>query len=131
MTMRAFEITIATSMSDAEQAVRDALGRKSFGVVSEIDVATNLNNALGTQRAPLKILGACNPMLADRALNLDPSVALMLPCNVVLEAVDGGIRVRAVDPHELIDDPRFASLIDEAADALRSAVAELSTATSA
>ena len=73
-------------------------------------------------RPALKILGACNPTLANRALDIDPSVALLLPCNVALDEVEGGTRVRVVDPHELMDDPRFSALADEAADRLQAAV---------
>jgi uncharacterized protein (DUF302 family) len=61
-------------------------------------------------------------MLAHEALELDPSVALLLPCNVVLEPQDEGTRVRIVDPRELIDDPRFQSLVDDAATRLQAAV---------
>ena len=118
-------------MSDAEQAVRDALGRQGFGVLTEIDVAATLRAKLGVERAPLKILGACNPTFADRALDIDPSIALLLPCNVALDdAEDGTTRVRIVDPRELMDDPRFASLAGEAAAKLQAAADELSALTS-
>ena len=123
--MRGFETTVHMSFADTEQAVRDALGRVGFGVVSEIDVAANLNRALGGDRAPLKILGACSPVLADRALDIDPSVALLLPCNVALDEHQGGIRVRIVDPRDLIDDPRFEALADDAAAQLQAALDEL------
>lgn len=123
--MRGFETTVHRSLADTEQAVRDALGRVGFGVVSEIDVAANLNRALGQERAPLKILGACSPVLADRALDLDPSVALLLPCNVAIDETEGGTRVRIVDPRDLIDDPRFAALADDAAAKLQAAIDEL------
>ena len=83
--MRALETTVAMRITDAEQAIRDALGRQGFGVLTEIDVAATLKAKLGIERPPLKILGACNPTLADRALDIDPSVALLLPCNVVLD----------------------------------------------
>ncbi len=126
MTMRAFETTVPMRIAGAEQAIRDALGRQGFGVLTEIDVAATLNTKLGTDRAPLKILGACNPALADRALGIDPSVALLLPCNVVLEEAGTGTRVRIVDPLELMDDPRFADLADEAAGKLQAAVDDLS-----
>jgi uncharacterized protein (DUF302 family) len=129
--VRAFEATVALPMSDAEQAVRDALGRQGFGVLTEIDVAATLRAKLGVERAPLKILGACNPTFADRALDIDPSIALLLPCNVALDdAEDGTTRVRIVDPRELMDDPRFASLAGEAAAKLQAAIGELSALTS-
>jgi uncharacterized protein (DUF302 family) len=123
--MRAFETIVPMTLADAEQAIRDALAAHGFGVLTEIDVAATMKAKLGIDRAPLKILGACNPMLANRALDIDPSVALLLPCNVVLDEADGGIRVRVVDPLELMNDPRFEELADEAAEKLQAAVDDL------
>ena len=126
MTMDAFETTVPLSLPDTDRAVRDALANEGFGVLTEIDVAATLKAKLGVERPPLMILGACNPVFAKRALELDPSVALVLPCNVTLESADGGTRVRVIDPRALMDDPRFASLADEAARKLRAAVSSLS-----
>ncbi len=122
MMMRSFETTVAMTLADAEHAIRESLGAQGFGVLTEIDVAATLKAKLGVDRPPLKILGACNPTLAHRALEIDPSVALLLPCNVVLESTEGGTRVRIVDPLELMDDPRFRDLADEAAGKLQAAV---------
>lgn len=120
------ETTVAMSMADAEAAVRQALGAQGFGVLTEIDVAATLKAKIGVERPPLKILGACNPNFAHRALELDPSVSLLLPCNVVLEAAEGGgTRVAIVDPLELMDDDRFTALAEEAATAFRSALDQL------
>lgn len=126
--MKAFETTVPTDFPTTEAAVRDALRAQGFGVVSEIDVAANLKAALGVERPPLKILGACSPVLVQQALALDPSVALLLPCNVVLEPADAGTRVQIVDPRELIDAPDFATLVDEAAGSLQAALSNLSAA---
>lgn len=117
-------ITSKTSMSidEAEAAIRSALGANGFGVLTEIDVAATLKKKLAIDRTPLKILGACNPNLAHRALTIDPSVALLLPCNVVLEETDGTTTVTAVDPRELMNDPQFNDLAAEAADKLRTAI---------
>ncbi len=123
--MRALEITVAMTLTDAERAIREALAAHGFGVLTEIDVAATLKAKLGVERPALKILGACNPTLANRALDIDPSVALLLPCNVAIDETDGGTRVRVVDPHELMDDPRFAALADEATDRLQAAVDDL------
>ena len=128
--MNAIETTTLSDLATAEQAVRDALADKGFGVLTEIDVAATLRTKLGIERPPLKILGACNPTFAHRALEIDPSVALVLPCNVVLEpAAPRGTRVRIVDPRELIDDPRFTALAEEAARLLQAAVDEVGTDT--
>ena len=137
--MDAFEVTIDHSIADAEVAVRSALAEAGFGVLTEIDVAATLRAKLGVDRLPLKILGACNPGLAHRALTLDPSLALLLPCNVVLEeTADGQTRVAVVDPRTLLGlgasrppegadalGEEMGDLGEEAASALRKAVAAL------
>jgi uncharacterized protein (DUF302 family) len=132
--MHAFETTVPADAATTEAAVRDALGAQGFGVVSEIDVAANLKNALGVERPPLKVLGACSPALVQRALAIDSSIALLLPCNVVLDPADGGTRVRVVDPNDMLDDPHLADLARGASESLRAAVADvdarLSTTTS-
>lgn len=123
--MDAIETTVPLGMAEAEAAVRAALAKHGFGVLTEIDVAATLKSKLDVDRAPLKILGACNPGFANRALELDPDVALLLPCNVVLSAVDGGTRVQAIDPSALMDADGFEPLAAEARAALAAAVAEL------
>jgi uncharacterized protein (DUF302 family) len=124
--MNAIERTVALPMADAEAAIRETLGAEGFGVLTEIDVAATLKSKIGVDRPPLKILGACNPNFAHKALELDPSTSLLLPCNVVLEAAEGGgTRVAIVDPRELMSDERFAALADEAATAFQSALDQL------
>ena len=120
--MDAIETTVGLSMDDAEAAVRDALGAQGFGVLTEIDVAATLRAKLGVTRRPLKILGACNPELAHRALGLDPSASLVLPCNVVLEEVGTGTRIAVVDPRALMPGAALAELADDAATRLSAAV---------
>ena len=123
--MNAFETTVSADLATTEAAVRDALGAVGFGVVSEIDVSANLKNALGVERPPLKILGACSPVLVQQALALDDSVAVLLPCNVVLDPAPAGTRVRIVDPEQLMDDARFTNLATEAAESLRTVIARV------
>ena len=117
--------TVTAAPDQAEAQIRAALAEHGFGVLTEIDVSATLKAKLGIDRSPLKILGACNPGLAHRALELDPMASLLLPCNVVIEAIDGGSRVTAVDPRQLLDDPRFESLADEAAAKLIAAIEAL------
>ena len=124
---RSIETTVTGDIATTEREIREALAHQGFGVLTEIDVAATLRAKLGVERAPLKILGACNPNLAHRALEIDPAVALLLPCNVVLEADGSGTRVRIVDPRDLIDDPRFRTLVDEAATRLQAVAESLST----
>jgi uncharacterized protein (DUF302 family) len=121
--MASFETTTSLSMAAAEAAVRVALAEQGFGVLSEIDVAATLRAKLGLDRAPLKILGACNPSFANRALDIDQDASLVLPCNVVLSATDGGTRIVAVDPRNIMTAPEFAPLAQEAADCLIAAIA--------
>ena len=123
--MHSISTTVDSPMETAEAVVRAALGEQGFGVLTEIDVAATLRAKLGVERAPLKILGACNPNFAHRALQIDPSVALLLPCNVVLEPSGNGTRIAVVDPRALITDPAFAELAGEAADQLIAALAAL------
>ncbi len=120
--MKALETVVGLNLVDAEAAMRAALAEQGFGVLTEIDVAATLKAKLGVDRPPLKILGACNPALAHQALELDPSVSLVLPCNVVLEPAGDGTRVAVVDPHELMDDARFTELADEASARLMAAL---------
>jgi uncharacterized protein (DUF302 family) len=126
--VNAFDVTVALPLAEAEAAIRAALADEGFGVLTEIDVAATLEAKLGVDRAPLKILGACNPTFADRALQIDPAVSLLLPCNVVVEASGTGSRVAAVDPRALLDDPRFAELAADAAERLERAVQRVTAA---
>jgi uncharacterized protein (DUF302 family) len=120
--VKAFETVVSLTPTEAEVAVREALAEQGFGVITEIDVAATLKAKLGVDRPPLKILGACSPTFAHRALQVDPTVSLLLPCNVVVETLGGRTRVAAVDPRQLMDDPRFAGLAEEAAASLRAAI---------
>ena len=121
--MDAITVTVPLPLDETEARVRAALGTQGFGVLTEIDVAATLKAKLDVDRPALKILGACNPTLAHRALEIDESVGLLLPCNVTLAAVDGGTRVDAVDPMELMDDPGFAALAADARSRLEAALA--------
>jgi len=128
--MRSIETTINEPIDQAENSVRTALAEQGFGVLTEIDVAATLQAKLGVERSPLKILGACNPQFAHQALEIDPSVALVLPCNVVLEATATGTRISVIDPRELMPDAAFASLAANAADRLTAALTSLGASVS-
>ena len=125
--MRAIETTTKLPMAEAEAAVRAALASQGFGVLTEIDVAATLKAKLGVERAPLKILGACNPTFAHQALELDESVSLLLPCNVVLADIGGATRISSVDPRELMTGDAFRQLSNDAADQLAAALAAVPT----
>lgn len=130
--MDALETTLDQPLAEAEAAVRRALSEEGFGILTEIDVAATLQAKLGVRRPALKILGACNPSFAHRALGADPSLALLLPCNVVLEdAGNGRTRVAIADPRALIaaggddGDRDLDALGAEASSALQRALAHL------
>jgi len=121
--MRAIVTITRLSMTEAESAVRETLAAQGFGVLTEIDVAATLRTKIGVEHAPLKILGACNPTFAHRALELDESVSLLLPCNVVLAETGEGTTISAVDPRELMTGEAFRELAGDAADRLTAALA--------
>lgn len=118
------ELTATThlDMDEAEDAVRSALADQGFGILTEIDVAATLKAKLNVDRTPLKILGACNPHLAHQALTADPDAALVLPCNVVLEATSTGTTITAANPHDIMTNPELRHLADEAAAKLQAAI---------
>ena len=97
--MYGFNVTLKTTVPEAIDRVKDALATEGFGVLSEIDVAGTLKKKLDLDRRPYHILGACNPKLASQALEADPDIGLLLPCNVVVrEEENGDITVGFMDP---------------------------------
>jgi len=78
--------------------VIEGLKREGFGILTEIDVKSTLKNKLGKNFRPYRILGACNPPLAFRALQLEDKIGTMLPCNVIVQEHHDGVEVSAVDP---------------------------------
>jgi uncharacterized protein (DUF302 family) len=111
--------TVTTPYDETLARVRDLLAEAGFGVLTEIDLATTLRAKLGVELAPQVILGACRPPLAHAALEADPRVATLLPCNVVVAAVGDGTRVEVLDPAVMTTfGPALAEVAAEARDRL-------------
>ncbi|MGZ9098317.1 MAG: DUF302 domain-containing protein [Brevundimonas sp.] len=107
------------------ERTRAALQAKGFGVLTEIDVQATLKTKIGQDFRPYRILGACNPVMAHEALKMEPHVGVMLPCNVVVQQVEAGVEVFAVDPAasmNAIDNPELLEHARMVGTQLRAAV---------
>ena len=91
-------ITVDLPYVEAVEQTRAALAEQGFGVLSQIDVQATLREKRGLEMEPYVILGACNPDLAHQALDIDRSVGVLLPCNVVVSARDRGSKIQILDP---------------------------------
>ena len=112
------DATIARPYAEVLAATRAALADQGFGILTEIDLAATLKSKLDVDLLPQVILGACRPALAYEALQADPSIAAVLPCNVVVRAVDEGTTiVEAFDPDAMMGLADNAALDTVAADA--------------
>ena len=88
----------SNDFEDVDARTRAALAEHGFGVLTEIDVKATMKKKLDVDMPPYRILGACNPNMAHQAIGMEPRIGAMLPCNVILREVEGGIEVSAVDP---------------------------------
>lgn len=123
-----FGTVLSTPIDETRERVEAALAEQGFGILTEIDVQATLREKLGVEREPYLILGACNPQLAHRALEADPSVGALLPCNVVLRAEDDRTRVEIMDPSAamgIAGAAGLAAVAEEARDRLRQVVSAL------
>jgi uncharacterized protein (DUF302 family) len=99
----ALSVTVSDEPAAAEERIRAALADEGFGILSEIDVQAKLQEKLGRDIGPYKILGACNPPLAAQGLDVDRDLGALLPCNVVVRAnADGGTDIVAADPETML-----------------------------
>ena len=121
-------VTLDIPVANAVSRVRAALQQQGFGVLTEIDVTATLRARLGAQIEDYIILGACNPPFAHQALDIDRSIGLLLPCNVVIRAVPAGTVVEALDPQVMVTltgRPELKPVADEVARRLGGALAAL------
>ena len=117
MTKYGFGKTVDMSFDDAIAHVTQALQDEGFGILADIDVAGAMKKKLNQDMPPYRILGACNPPLAHRALESEPSIGLLLPCNVVVRQDEAGaVHVEFMDPNavlELVNKPEITALASE------------------
>ena len=127
--MYGFNVTIDATMEQAETKVREALAVEGFGVLTEIDVQKVMKAKLDIDRTGYKILGACNPNLAHEAIEAEPDIGLLLPCNVLLREEDGGkVNVSFMDPVAvlgMVDNPKIAEVAPLVQSKLKSVAASL------
>ncbi|MDO9600268.1 MAG: DUF302 domain-containing protein [Azoarcus sp.] len=98
MTYTINRLISGTGIDDVDARTRTALAEHGFGVLTEIDVKATLKKKLDVEMPAYRILGACNPKMAHQAIGIEPRVGAMLPCNVILREVEGGVEVCAIDP---------------------------------
>jgi uncharacterized protein (DUF302 family) len=131
MSGTAIEVRLDVPFDQALDRVGEALKEQGFGILTRIDVKATLKEKLDVDFRDYAILGACNPKLAHRALSARPDVGLLLPCNVTVEEVGGGVAVRIADPQVMMttggfeDDATIASVAAEAGKLLQQAAEAL------
>lgn len=122
-------IKLDLTYDEAVPQVKTAFLAQGFGALTEIDVQATLKEKLGEDIERYLIIGACNPGLAHRALNIQREIGLLLPCNVVVREHDGGVLVQALDPAIIASVPDLPELEPVAADAAERIQAALDTLT--
>ena len=121
--MYGFHIELDLPFGEATSAVTDALKAEGFGVLSDIDIQGAMKQKLDVDMPAYRILGACNPPLAHKALQAEPEIGLLLPCNVVVrEKVGGGVVVGFLDPQTMVrltGNDQVRAVADDAGERLR------------
>ena len=128
MTYTINRIITGSSFDEVDTRTRKALSDAGFGILTEIDVAATMKKKLDVAMPAYLILGACNPQMAHQAIGIEPRVGAMLPCNVILRAMDGGVEVSAIDPvmsMQAIDNADLHAVAGKVRDLLKAAVAAI------
>lgn len=116
MSSLSFDLHLPTPFDQALETTREALKTEGFGILTEIDLQAAFREKLGREFRPYRILGACNPPLAFKAVSTDPAIGLLLPCNVTVEAApEGGTTIRLTDPEVLLGMSAAGSQLAEVA----------------
>lgn len=116
---------LGAGFDEIEARVRKALSDAGFGILTEIDVKVTMKKKFDVEMQAYRILGACNPKMAHQAIGIEPRVGAMLPCNVILRAVEGGVEVSAIDPvasMQAIENAELTAVACEVRDLLAKAV---------
>jgi len=123
-----FGKTVGLGFDDAIARVTEALAKEGFGVLTEIDVAATLKKKLGLDMPPYRILGACNPQFAHQAIEFEPQIGALLPCNVVVREEGGKTRVDIMDPRsvlQLVERPEIEGIATQVRKRLERVLAAL------
>ncbi len=120
--------TVSGEFDDVIARVTEALKAEGFGVLTEIDVAATLKKKIDVDFRPYRILGACNPQMAYKALSAEDKIGVMLPCNVIVQQTDEGVEVAAVDPvasMQAVENPGLGDIAGPVKEALARVVNSL------
>jgi len=123
-----FGKTVGLGFDEAVKRVTEELAKEGFGVLTEIDVAATLKKKLGLDMPPYRILGACNPQFARQAIELEPQIGALLPCNVVVREEGKKTRVDIMDPLavlQLVERPEIEGIAAEVRKRLERVLASL------
>jgi uncharacterized protein (DUF302 family) len=123
-----FGKTVGLGFDEAIKRVTEELAKEGFGVLTEIDVKATLKKKLGLDMPPYRILGACNPQFAHQAIELEPQIGALLPCNVVVREEGGKTRVDIMDPRavlQLVERPEIEGIATEVRKRLERVLASL------
>jgi len=123
-----FGKTVNLKFEQAVTRVTEELAKEGFGVLTEIDVAATLKKKLGLDMPPYRILGACNPQFAHKAIEFEPQIGALLPCNVVVRVDGGKTLVEIMDPRavlQLVGRPEIATIAGEVRARLERVLASL------